>query len=145
MSVAILTLLLLVQAAPAPVKLPSDKAIIERAQKADVASLDKTLKKQRLDDWLKETLGPKAVIKWSVTDCGEGSGSPADRGRDLPICAEPLATLPDGRQVVLEVGMGSHQKGIDAPYGLYVIAIMKSGEPTFLKTLSELPTRLRDR
>lgn len=130
---------------PQAPKLPSDKAIIERAQKADVSTLDKTLKKQRLDDWLKQILGPGARLSWGTTDCGEGSGSPADRGRDLPICVEPLAKLPDGRQVVLEIGMGSHQKGIDDPYGLYVIAITTNGEPVFLNTLSELAAKLRGR
>jgi hypothetical protein len=130
---------------PQAPKLPSDKVIIERAQNADVATLDKTIKKQRLEDWLTQTLGAGAKIAWSTTDCGEGTGSPADRGRDLPICVEPLAKLPDGRQVVLEIAMGSHQKGIDEPYGLYVIAIMKNGEPVFLKTLSELAEKLRAR
>ena len=124
-------------------KLPPDKTIIARAQQADVATLDKALKKQRLDDWLKQTLGPAAKLSWGVTDCGEGSGSPADQGRDMPICAEALAKLPDGRQVVLEIGMGSHQKG--DPYGLYVIAITTNGEPVFYKTLSELATKLRGR
>ena len=143
MRVAILALPLLMSLAAQQVRVPSDKVIIEGAQQADVASLDKTLKKQHLDAWLKQALGPGAKIEWSVTDCGEGTGSPADRGRDLPICAEALAKLPDGRQVVLEVAMGSHQKGIDAPYGLYVIAVTKNGQPTFLKTLSELAARLR--
>ena len=41
--------------------------------------------------------------------------------------------------------MGSHQKGIGDPYGLYVIAIMTNGEPVFYKTLSELATKLRGR
>lgn len=133
------------QAPPQASKLPSDKVIVERAQKADVATLDKTLKKQRLKDWLTQTLGAGATVVWSTTDCGEGTGSPADQGRDLPICVEPLAKLPDGRQVVLEVAMGSHQKGIDEPYGLCVIAITKNGETLFLKTPSELAEKLRAR
>ena len=133
------------QAPPQAPKLPSDKVIIERAQNADVATLDKTIKKQRFEDWLTQTLGAGAKVAWSTTECGEGTGSPADRGRDLPICVEPLAKLPDGRQVILEIAMGSHQKGIDGPYGLYVIAIMKNGEPVFLKTLSELAEKLRAR
>ena len=133
------------QSPPQTPKLPSDKVIIERAQKADVTTLDKTLKKQRLEDWLTQTLGAGAKVTWSTTDCGEGTGSPADQRRDMPVCVEPLAKLPDGRQVVLEVAMGSHQKGIDGPYGLYVIAITKNGEPMFLKTLSELAEKLRAR
>jgi len=145
LSLAVATGVISPQTPPQAPKLPSDKVIIERAQKADVATLDKTLKKQRLGNWLTQTLGADVKVTWTTTDCGEGTGSPVDQGRDLPICVEPLAKLPDGRQVVLEIAMGSHQKGIDGPYGLYVIAIMKNGQPVFLKTLSELAETLRAR
>jgi len=145
LSVAVASGVLSPQAPPQAPKLPSDKVIIERAQNADVATLDKTLKKQKLKDWLTQTVGAGAKITWSTTDCGEGTGSPADKGRDMPICVEPLAKLQDGRQVVLEIAMGSHQKGIDGPYGLYVIAITRNGEPMFLKTLGELAGKLRPR
>lgn len=121
-----------------------DRLVIERAKQADVSTLDATLKKQRFDDWLAGVVGANAKVTWGVTDCGEGTGSPADRGRDMPICAEVVAKLPDGRQAAINLAMGSHQKGISpAPYGMYAISVMQNGQPVFFKTLSALGARLR--
>ena len=54
---------------------PPDKAFIDLAKQADVSQLDKTLSKQRLEDWFKTVVGPQATITWSTTDCGEGDSS----------------------------------------------------------------------
>jgi hypothetical protein len=131
---------------PTAAQQPDDDPFIALAKQADVSALDTTLAKQRFEDWFRAVVGPQAKISWGRTDCGEATGSPSDRNRDLPTCAEPTAELPDGRKVVLEMAVGSRQRGISrTPSGFYAIAILENGgsKVTQFKSLSELASALR--
>src|SRR5438309_11974924 len=75
-----------------------NREIIAYAKRINVCRLDPRLPRQRFDRWFKEIVGPSAKIEWEVNDCGEQTGSPADKGRDFPFCAQAEATLPDGRK-----------------------------------------------
>ena len=62
---------------------------------------------QPFEVWLQNLAGKDARLKWELNDCGEGTGGPADRERDMPLCIGIRADLPDGRYLDVEVGVAS--------------------------------------
>ncbi len=62
---------------------------------------------QSFEVWMQNLAGKDAELKWELNDCGEGSGGPADRERDMPLCVSVNAELPDGRWVDVSLGVAS--------------------------------------
>jgi hypothetical protein len=145
MRAAIIAILLGCLAMPSAFGQASEaEVMIAHAQRADVSKLDRNLPSQRFADWLAEIVGPGAIIKWEVNDCGERTGSEADLQRDLPFCVEADATLPDGRKVVLVMAAGTEKKGLSKrPGGFYYSAVEQGEEAHTFRNLSELPTILK--
>lgn len=63
-----------------------EREIIAYGKQLDVSKIDSRLPSQKFSDWVKTLAGEKAKTKWEVNDCGEQTGTEADRDRDLPIC-----------------------------------------------------------
>ena len=116
---------------------------IAHVKRLSVSALDSRLPYRRFVSWFKEVVGPKAKITWEVNDCGEQTGGEADKDRDLPICAEVQANLPDQRIVVVRILAGTFKKGI-APQdvGIYAIFIEQEGEIRNVRHLSDLVVEL---
>lgn len=77
-------------------------------------------------------MGPKAKITWEVNDCGEQTGGEADKDRDLPICAEVQANLPDQRIVVVRILAATFKKGLTPQdVGIYAILSKKERSETY--------------
>jgi hypothetical protein len=118
-------------------------AAIQAAKNSIARDMDKTLPPVTFEAWLQGLAGTQAVLKWSVTDCGEQTGDPAlDLGRDIPMCAEVIVTLPGNRLLSLSLLVGSAGRGLTAgSVQLYSGAIMdRDFTPTAsIKTLAEVP------
>ena len=60
-----------------------------------VSRFEPGMPKERFDIWLRKVLGKNLPLKWEINDCGEQTGTPADRGRDFPMCVEATAETID--------------------------------------------------
>jgi hypothetical protein len=120
-------------------------AVINAAKNSIVRDMDKTLPPVRFEAWLQGIVGAQAAVDWRVTDCGEQTGGPADRGRDFPMCAEVNVNLPGNRMLSLSLLVGSRERGLTVgALALYSGAIVEP-EPkpiTWIKTLAEVPKLL---
>jgi hypothetical protein len=91
---------------------PPQAAAISTAKKAIVRELDNTLAAVAFETWLRGLVGSQAEMKWEVNDCGEQTGTAADRGRDLPLCAEVQLDIPGRRRLSLSLLVGSENRGV---------------------------------
>ena len=124
----------------------SNEYVIARARRSDVSKLDSRLTEQRFDEWFKTVVGPDAKIRWEANDCGEQTGGPADKRRDLPVCAQAEAVLSDGRKVVVTIAVGTMKKGFTKePGGLYYSVVEQGDDVATIKRLGELPEMLRSK
>ena len=119
--------------------------VIARSRRASAFGLDSALPKQRFDDWFRKLVGPKVEIRWEANDCGEQTGSPTDRGRDFPVCAEAIAVFSDGRSVAVLIGVGTVKKGITGKPVVRLVSIERKGRVERVRRLRDLPEKLRER
>jgi hypothetical protein len=103
-----------------------------------VSRLDSRLPQQRLDGWLGRTLGSQTRIKWEANDCGEQTGSAADKDHTIPTCVEAEAALSDGRTVIVSISVGTLRTGISSKPSVRDLFILQAGSITEVKRLSEL-------
>ena len=90
-----------------------DRRIIGFARNLNVSKLDRRLKSQPFEKWLKSVLGSRAAIKWEVDDCGEQDGNPSNpMNRNPPLCAVAHTRMADGNELGIGVAVGSHKSGI---------------------------------
>ena len=121
-----------------------DQRAIELARQIPVSMLEAGLPNQPLVQWLAEAAGAGAKIDWEVNDCGEQTGNPdLDRGRDFPLCVESVVKLADGRTASVSVAMGTFQKGISGTPSLWSIALLMGNRYETVRTLRELPARIK--
>jgi len=114
------------------------------AKRIDVSTLDSRLPSERFVKWFKEVVGRGAKIGWEVNDCGEQTGSAADEDRDLPFCAQGQADLPDGRRVVVSIGVGTMRKGLTpGTVAIRDMFIEQDGKTRTVSHLSDLVNELR--
>ncbi len=67
----------------------AQSALIDRAKRVSVSSLDATLPRVPFETWLKEFRGVHgSAIRWEINDCGEGGD-----GRQAPTCVEAILHL----------------------------------------------------
>lgn len=126
---------------------PQDAALEKRAitylQQLPASKLDDHLPGRAFGSWFDQTAGARAGIQWQVTDCGEQTGTEADRERDFPLCVEAIAVLPDERKAVIDVQVGTFNRGILGEPRLYFAVVEYKGEFYSAERLSELPAMLR--
>ncbi len=58
-------------------------------------------------EWFNNLAGKGAKLSWELNDCGESTGGPADRERDMPGCVGARAELPDGRWIYAAISVGN--------------------------------------
>jgi hypothetical protein len=104
----------------------TDRIALNRVKNLSASELDQELSKQRFADWFTEIVGPGARIVWDINDCGEQTGSPADRGRDIPGCVEVKASLADGREVIVFIFVGTTRNGLVAKPKAFDVSIRQN-------------------
>jgi hypothetical protein len=88
-----------------------DATAIRYGKATLVSRIEKGLPNQRFDAWLRKLAGKNARLTWEVNDCGEQTGTPADRGRDFPMCVEANAQSGD-MAIVISIMVGTFKRGI---------------------------------
>ncbi len=68
-----------------------ETAAIKHAKSYRVSQIEKELPSEPFGSWFQELVGIKTPITWEINDCGEQTGTAADRGRDFPMCVEASA------------------------------------------------------
>jgi hypothetical protein len=107
------------------------------------SSLDSLLPKTAFLHWFKNTVGPDAKLQWEINDCGEQTGVPSvDQQRDIPVCLEVTALLPDRRTVGVAINVGTEKKGLIGDPSVFNIYIQGSGPIQHVRRLRDLPRAL---
>ncbi len=116
---------------------------ISRVQQISASQLDPALPERSFASWIKQVVGPRAGVTWQLSDCGEQTGSAADRERDIPTCVEMTALLPDDRMVVVNTLVGSFKSGIVGKPRVYFAVVEHKGELYWVRQLRDLTETLR--
>src|SRR4051812_49119754 len=64
---------------------------IKYAKSYLVSKIENGLPPKPFAVWLQELVGAKTPVTWEINDCGEQTGTSADRGRDFPLCVKAIA------------------------------------------------------
>ena len=123
-----------------------DAAAIAAAKATIVRDIESTLPAVTFEVWLRDVVGPQAVIKWNVNDCGEQTGNPAqDKGRDFPMCAEAEVGLAGDRKLYVMLVVGTFRRGVGpGSPKLWAAVIAKAGEdPKFIDRLAQVPAVIK--
>ena len=116
---------------------------IDLLSQVPASSLDSLLPKTAFLDWFKSTVGAEAKIQWEINDCGEQTGVPAvDQQRDIPVCLEVTAILPDRRTVGVAINVGTEKKGLTGDPAVYNIYLQGNGPLQHIRRLRDLSRAL---
>lgn len=93
--------------------LAADHAV-EIARLLPATRYDRDLPGERTDAWIAAHLPDGYLAQWgpAITDCGEGTGTPADVARDMPLCAEVEIRQARELRGYLLLFIGTRQRGI---------------------------------
>jgi len=108
-SIVVLTLLI----STAAMSQITQEDAIDLLEQYPASRLDSLLPKTAFLTWFKEIVGASAKITWEINDCGEQSGvASVDQQRDIPVCFEISAVLPDRRTLGIAIAVGTERKGL---------------------------------
>lgn len=118
---------------------------IDYAKKYLVSNIEPNLPRQSFAVWFQKTIGKKAKMRWEINDCGEQSGTPADSGRDFPMCVEATAEEFD-LFVSVNIQFGMFSRGITKmkPVVRSIVIDTEGEEGEWLEKLVDLPKRLKE-
>ena len=139
---AVLALILLLSS-PMYSQITAEDAI-DLLEQYPAARLDSLLPKTAFLSWFRNVVGSDAKITWEINDCGEQTGVPAvDQQRDIPVCFEISALLPDRRVIGVAIAVGTEKKGLSGDPAVYNIYIDTDKGTQHIKRLRDLPQALR--
>jgi hypothetical protein len=119
-----------------------DARLIRQVQEISVSQLDPALRPVSFGKWLHVEAGADAEFHWEVNDCGEQTGTTADRGRDFPMCVEVQSNMKDRRTIVVSIAVGTYKKGVVGKPAVYFAQLVTSATTINLPHLSDLPSAL---
>ena len=116
---------------------------IDLLEQYPAAKLDSLLPKSAFLGWFRNVAGADAKINWEINDCGEQSGVPlVDQGRDMPVCFEITATLPDRRVIGVSIAVGTEKRGLRGDPAVTNVYIDTGRGTMHLKRLRDIPLAL---
>jgi|SRR5208337_1663981 len=119
-----------------------DARLIRQVQEISVSQLDPILPPVSFERWLHVEAGADAEFHWEVNDCGEQTGTAADRGRDFPMCVEAQADMKDRRTIVVSIAVGTFKKGVVGKPVVNWAQLVTPAKTINLPQLSDLPAAL---
>jgi hypothetical protein len=120
-----------------------DARLIRQVQEISVSQLDpELLPPVSFEKWLHAEAGADAEFHWEVNDCGEQTGTAADRGRDVPMCVEAQADMKGRRTIVVSIAVGTSKKGAVGKPAVYFAQLVTPATTINLPHLSDLPEAL---
>jgi hypothetical protein len=119
----------------------AEDGYVAKAMSLTAHDFDETLPDEPIDRWLRAHLPAGYHLVWGdhMTDCGEGTGTAADRNRDMPMCLE--AELREGKEIkgYLALFVGTEKRGLlKDQCGLYFGYLNHGGKKYTFKRLSEV-------
>ncbi|HEX3102727.1 MAG TPA: hypothetical protein VHQ01_13075 [Pyrinomonadaceae bacterium] len=122
-----------------------DAAAIRYARNISVSRIEKGMPLIRFDPWFRSLVRKGMKVTYEVNDCGEQTGTSADRGRDFPMCVEARA----GNEVVgvrINFQIGTFKTGItmSRPVTRGINVDEEGEETTDLNSLAELVKFLKE-
>ena len=118
-----------------------DAALIARVKNVPVAKLDAALPALPFEQWLVVEAGKDASFRWEVNDCGEQTGAPGQNPDEIPTCVEADASLKDGREIVIMIGVEKSSHG-NAGMSVDFAQLVTTRERITIKQLSDFPAAL---
>jgi len=119
-----------------------DARWIRQVQEISVSQLDPALPPVSFEKWLRVEAGAGADFHCEVNDCGEQTGTTADRGRDFPMCVEAQSDMKDRRKIVVSIAVGTSRKGAVRKPTVYFAQVVTPATTINLPHLSDLPAAL---
>ncbi len=89
-----------------------EKAAISHAKNYLVSGIETGMPNQPFGVWFQELVGDKTSMTWEINDCGEQTGTSADRGRDFPMCVGTTVALSADFHISVNIQYGTFKKGI---------------------------------
>jgi hypothetical protein len=124
----------------------SDAAAIAYTKHYLVSRIERDLPRVPFGVWFRALVGATTPITWEVNDCGEQSGTPADRGRDFPMCVEADAKQTPAFHISVSIMVGTFGRGIiGKPMVRGIFAGGTDGIGTEQKDLRSLRDYLKNR
>jgi len=119
----------------------ADDQYVQAAKSLSARHFDNTLPDQPIEKWVHANLptGYEAIWGSHITDCGESTGSPVDKERDIPLCAE--VELRKGHEIkgYLTLLIGTQKRGlVQEGAGLYFGYLEHRGRKYEFRRLSDL-------
>ena len=95
----------------------------EYSKHIDVAELDAALPSASLHDWLNGLTKETERVEWEFNDCGEQTGTEADRGHDFPKCLEGsiVSSTTHASILGIQVCVGTWQRGFSGKPKIWLI------------------------
>ena len=118
----------------------AEKQAVDLVQHTPISKLDADLPSSPFGPWFSQLMGPKAVVVWQLAECGERKERSE---RDSMACAEASAILPDGRQVIVAVKVGTFKKGISGKPAFSSAVIRQNDHLYLIQRLRDLPNLVR--
>lgn len=115
-----------------------DQKAINYVRQSLVSKMESGMPRERFDTWFRRIAGKGHKVRYGVNDCGEQTGTPADRGRDFPMCVEAKAEA-EVSAIEVTIQVGTFKKGITGRPTVRGIGIEEEGEERIdIKELSDL-------
>jgi len=119
-----------------------DAKLIRQVKEIPVSQLDPALPSVSFEKWLRVEAGAHAEFHWEVNDCGEQTGTPADRGRDFSLCVEAQANMEDKRTIVVSITVGTFKKEAFGKPKVYLVQLVTPQKTIDINYLSDIPATL---
>jgi hypothetical protein len=86
--------------------------VIDYAKKYLVSEIEPNLPQISFEKWFQKTVGEEAKIEWDINDCGEQTGTSADRGRDFPMCVSANTVKNGSIDISVNIQFGMFGRGV---------------------------------
>jgi hypothetical protein len=116
--------------------------LIRQVKQISVAQLDPVLPSVSFEKWLGVEAGADAQFHWEVNDCGEQTGTAADRDSDFPMCVEAQADMKDQRAIVVSVVVGTFKKGTFGTPSVFFAQLVTPRKTINIEHLSDFPAAI---
>jgi hypothetical protein len=86
--------------------------VIDYAKKYLVSDIESNVPPISFEKWFQTTVGEDAKVDWDINDCGEQTGTSADRGRDFPMCVAANTVKNGFIYITVNIQFGTFSRGI---------------------------------
>jgi TonB family protein len=120
-----------------------EKQALYTVRRIPASTLDSKLPSHPFADWFNDLVGKEMGVVWQLAECGKTATSSDKGGQDVRACAEAIVILPSGGRLILDISVGTFNRGMTgAP--AFLGAVIEKGEQLYqVRRLSDLPWAMR--